>query len=196
MPAKTPRTPQAWEQISTKLLQRTIVFDLHVQRLRSPRNGVEDDFYYIETVDWVNVIPITEAGEVVLVNQYRFGTHSPSLELPGGMLSSNDEDPKEAALREMVEETGYGADDAESLGFAHPNPAIQTNRCHFYVARGVKPVQKPELDLLEDIVVEVVPLAKVRELIEQHRITHALMVAAFMRFFAKEDPKLFERASR
>lgn len=195
MNTSNPRSPLPWHRLSRRILQKTIVFDLLVDRLRSPRNGAEDDFYLIDIVDWVNVIALTPQCEVILVEQYRFGAEVNSLELPGGMLGSRDEDPQEAALRELEEETGYRAEKLLPLGMAHPNPAIQTNRCFFYFAPQSIPVGTFSQDHLEDIAIHLVPLSDIPQLIREERITHALMVSAFMRLVATLGPDVFQRTN-
>ena len=50
----------------------------------NPRSGAEHNFYCIEAVDWINIIPLTAEGEVVMIEQYRHGTDDITLEIPGG----------------------------------------------------------------------------------------------------------------
>ena len=69
----------------------------------SPKLGTDHDVWVMEVPTWVNIIPITPQREVVMVNQYRFGSEKASLEIPGGMADFG-EDPKEAAIRELKEE--------------------------------------------------------------------------------------------
>lgn len=187
------KSPLPWERLSRSLLQKTVVFDLLVDRLRSPRNGVEDDFYLIDVVDWVNVIAVTENREVILVEQYRFGIAANSLELPGGMVHNRGEDPQLAAKRELEEETGFTAETLEFLGCVHPNPAIQTNRCHLYYAPLVTPSGTFAQDELEDIVIHLVPMREIPQLIREEKITHALMLCAFMRLVAQHGESIFTR---
>ena len=78
--------------------------------------------------DWINVIPLTDDGQVVMVRQYRFGIEGFTLEIPGGMCDPG-EPPLEAARREMREETGYAPSEMIELGWVHPNPPLQNNRC-------------------------------------------------------------------
>ena len=81
--------------------------------------------------------------------------------------------------REMREETGYDGDDVVPIGVIHPNPAIQPNRCHSFLARDVKPVTTVSFDSTEECEVVLVPLDEIPELIRRGVITHALVVVAF-----------------
>ena len=101
-----------------------------------------------------------------------------TLEIPGGMCDG-DEPPEKAAERELREETGYVCDRLEPLGWVHPNPAVQTNRCHTFLARNVRRDGEPRPDPDEDLEVVEVPLADVPALIRDGTITHALVVCAF-----------------
>jgi 8-oxo-dGTP pyrophosphatase MutT (NUDIX family) len=84
-----------------------------------------------------------------------------------------------AARREMVEETGYDSDVIESLGFTHPNPALQDNRCHTFLARDVVRRGVPRNDTMEHTEPVLVPLARIADLIRSGAITHALAIVAF-----------------
>ena len=170
-----------WKQLSDKLLTSTRVFDLHVKRMQSNQRDYADDFYYIKVVDWVNIIALTEDKKVVLVEQYRFGVSALSLELPGGMIDAK-EDPKASAVRELREETGYELKQADSLGWVHPNPAVQTNKCHFFYGKGAKLIGSQKLDPAEEIKVLLVPLEDIPRYIDEHRVTHSLMVCALLKF--------------
>lgn len=140
-------------------------------------DGVERDYVVIDCPDWVNVVPITADGEVVLIKQYRHGVESHTLEIPGGIIDPG-EDPRVAARRELREETGFdGA--VELLGEVVPNPAFQNNRMFCFVARDVRLDGAPQPDPTEEIEVVTVPLDRVPELIANQRISHSLVVVAF-----------------
>ena len=149
----------------------------------SPVSGAEHEFYVLECSDWVNVIPITEDGDVVLIRQYRHGREEVTLEIPGGMVDPEDADPGEAARRELLEETGYLAGKVERIGAISPNPAIQDNLCHSYVATDLSARGAPLMDGTEDIEVVEVPLSQVPALIRDGEITHSLVVVAFTFYF-------------
>jgi ADP-ribose pyrophosphatase len=178
---------ERWEILSSQRDRSYRVFSLRTDRARSPRTGEAHDFFVLESSSWVNVIPITPAGEVVMVRQYRHGTRDLTLEIPGGLVEDHDT-PEEAALRELYEETGYHAASFTPLGYVHPNPAIQNNRCYTFLAHDVFPAGAQEQDDKEDIQVVTYPLADIRRLIREGEITHALVVVAFYRFFLEYAP--------
>jgi 8-oxo-dGTP pyrophosphatase MutT (NUDIX family) len=124
------------------------------------------------------VVPLTDDRRVVMVRQYRFGIDGFTLEIPGGMCDGG-EPPLEAALRELKEETGYEVRETVSLGWVHPNPAVQTNRCHTFLALGAHPAGPPQPDEDESFEVSAVPLDDIPGLIRDGTITHALVIAAF-----------------
>ncbi len=173
--------PPIWTILDSKEIQNCRVFHVIQERYRSPRTGREHDFFIIDSPDWVNVIPLTADGKVILIKQFRFGTKEISLEIPGGMIDAGDS-PAQAASRELLEETGYIGDEPILLGKVHPNPAIQTNRCFTYLIQNAKFKNPPQPDSTEDIETELGPLAEIPRLIQEGQITHALVLIAFFWF--------------
>lgn len=181
--------PKPWKVLSSRISESYRIFNLRVDRAFSPRTRLAHDFYVLESTDWVNVIPITPRDEVILVRQYRHGTRELTLEIPGGIVEHGDT-PEDAARRELLEETGYREQEMVLLGSVNPNPAFLTNRCYTYVASGAVRVKDQEQDDKEDIEVEVKPLKDVPRLIHDGEITHALVLAAFYRFYLEYLPGL------
>ena len=178
-----------WKLISTQSGESFRIFDLRIDRSKSPRTHEEHDFYILESRDWVNVIPLTSNHEVVLVRQYRHGIKDITLEIPGGVVEANDS-PEEAARRELREETGYHASDMDQLGSVYPNPAFLNNTCYTYLARDVSLVGEQEQDEKEDIEVVLRPVEDIPRLIREGEITHSLILAAFYRFYMDFSPHI------
>jgi ADP-ribose pyrophosphatase len=171
--------PSIWPVISSEVLGAFKVFSVRCEMLRSPRTHLPHPFYVLDCPDWVNVVALTDRDEVVLVRQFRAGTRSITLEIPGGGVEAHDGSALVAARRELREETGHVARSWRRLGVVQPNPAIQPNRCTTYLARGCRPVGDLIPDAGEDLAVELVPLARIPDLIRRGRITHSLVIAAF-----------------
>ena len=169
---------EPWRRVGSRRLQSCRVFDVDEVSFASPHDGVARTFYRIEAPDWVNVIPLTSGGDVLFVRQYRFGVESFTLEIPGGMVDPG-EDPLAAARRELREETGQLAGRLTELGWVYPNPALQANRCHTYLARDLTDSGSTEPDPHEEFEQVAVPLAEVDLRIARGEITHSLVVAAF-----------------
>ncbi|MGE0871266.1 MAG: NUDIX hydrolase [Kofleriaceae bacterium] len=145
---------------------------------RHPRTGVERRFSLIECADWVNIIAITTDQRVVLVSQYRPGNNTVCLEIPGGMIDPG-ESPTAAAMRELLEETGYSGGVVHELGSVAPNPAIQNNRLYTVLALGVSRTAEPTPDDGECLDITTAPLAEVQDKLASGQIDHALVVVAF-----------------
>jgi ADP-ribose pyrophosphatase len=172
--------PKPWPRVSSELVQRYRIFDLRAERYISPRTGEPLDAVVLESCDWVNVIGLTPVGEVILIEQFRFGIGQIALEIPGGLVDQG-ESPLAAARRELREETGYEAARWTPLGSIAPNPAMQRNRLHSFLAEDCRWVGELEQDSGEDIEVVLRPLSDVRRLLASGEISHALVAVAFQK---------------
>ena len=167
-----------WTRERSEQVADCRVFKVRRDFSADPRDGRAHDFYVIEAPDWINVIPLTKENEVVLIEQYRHGTEGVSLEIPGGMVDPGEE-PHETAARELFEETGYEAAEVAFLGKTRPNPAIQDNWIHTFLARGVEYRQEPLNQGTERTRVRLIPLGQIPALIAEGAIDHALVVVGF-----------------
>ena len=152
-----------------------------------PRTGALKRFSLIECVDWVNIIALTPDDRVVVIRQFRVGTSSVCIEIPGGMVDDG-ETPLAAAMRELEEETGYTAKTWRTLGRVAPNPAIQNNHLHSFLALDAEQTAPQRLDSNEVIDIELVPLPDVQAMLRDGRIDHALVLDAFAHLAFQSGP--------
>ncbi len=172
--------PDCWELLDDRLLNECRVWDLRARRYRHPRGSEDNEFYYIDSRDWVIVIARTPNGELVLIRQFRCGSNALSWEFPGGIIDKG-EDPVEAGLRELREETGYTAKRGEYIGRCRPNPAILNNQCHFVFADDVElDASGIDWDEHEEIEVRVLPESEVVEWARSQTIEHALALTGLL----------------
>ncbi len=167
----------SWSLLGTRYLSDHRIFRIRHDLYRFEPSGVEREFVVIESPDWVNVVPLTEDGQVVLIRQYRHGTGDVALEIPGGIIDP-DESPQAAAVRELEEETGYVAERVRMLGRVRPNPAVQNNYQYMFLAEGCRRQSEPHLDPFERIEVAVRPADEIPQLVRREEICHALVINA------------------
>jgi len=166
--------PARWEMLGDRLLNDCRVWSLRERIYRHPESGKQGDFFYLDSRDWVIVVARTKGGDLILVRQFRCGSDDLSWELPGGIIDAG-EDPVEAGLRELLEETGYRAQSGRLLGHCQPNPAILNNHCHFVFAEDVELDDSgTDWDEHEEIEIRLMPEQGVMEWVRENRIGHAL----------------------
>ncbi len=148
------------------------------------RSGVQKNFFRFDFPDWVNVVALTAEGDIVLVEQYRYGSGRVEIEIPGGVIEKG-ESPVDAGCRELLEECGYIGNKVSVIGQVHPNPAVQGNYCYTVLVEDAVRVAEQQLDDMEDIKVLLKPLKKVLSDISTGKsdITHGLVLNA-LSFYA------------
>jgi len=176
-----PAPPARWERGAERTLARTPILELRGVRYRHPGRGAEREFVLVAAPDWVNILPLSPDGRLVLVRQFRFGSDAFSLELPGGVIEAG-EDPVRAGLRELREETGFAANAGTLLASVHPNPAFQNNRCHLVLAEGVERRGEMAWDADEEIETLSAPVDEVLAWAREGKITHSLVLCALFHF--------------
>jgi ADP-ribose pyrophosphatase len=168
--------------LGSKSLGDFRVFKVRSDQKVSPRTGQPHDFFVLDCVNWVNVVALTPDHQLVMVEQFRHGTNTAELEIPGGIIEPSDSSPVMAGLRELREETGFEAGRSELLGEIFPNPAIMSNTCYTVVALDCRLKHPVRLDSGEDLLTRLVPLAEVPELIRTGKVRHSLVVVALYHY--------------
>ena len=169
----------AWQEQSSKRVFDCGIFSIRESRCKSPANSF-GNFMVIDAADWAIIIPVINGPrgkQFVMVRQWRHGSQSLSLEFPGGVFEPG-ENPEEAAARELQEETGYRPLKIEKIGEFSPNPAIMSNRVHFFLAEELENTGKQSLDHDEYLEVVLADAAEVRSGMGRPPYIHALMGAA------------------
>jgi 8-oxo-dGTP pyrophosphatase MutT (NUDIX family) len=177
-----------WREIAREPVADCRIFTVERSLTESPVDGSRHGFYRIRSQDWSQVVPITREGEIVLVRQYRHGVGRVTLEIPGGLVDPG-EDPAEAALRECLEETGYRARKAVSLGVVNPNPALFNNRLHAYLATDVeleRPITNTGTEYTEAVLC---PVRDLPAMLLSGEIDHALVTGTLWRYLHEHGPR-------
>ncbi len=170
-----------WRELRREPMADCRVFSVERSIAVSPIDGQPHTFHRIQSPNWAQILPITADGHAVFVKQYRHGAQRVTLEIPAGLVDPG-EDPAAAALRECLEETGYRAREAISLGVANPNPALFANRQYSYFATDVvleRAVQNTATELTEPVLI---PVADLPRMLESGEIDHALVAATLWRY--------------
>jgi ADP-ribose pyrophosphatase len=173
---------QPWKTIGSKPLGNFRIFTIRSDRKISPRTQKEHDFYVIDSVNWVNVVAVTPDQQLVLVEQYRHGSNTVELEIPGGMMDAADVRPELTAQRELREETGYEGENARVLGQTFANPAIMSNTCFTVLIENCRCLHPVEFDHGEDLITRLIPVAEIPKLVAEEKIKHPLVVVGLYYF--------------
>jgi 8-oxo-dGTP pyrophosphatase MutT (NUDIX family) len=183
-----------WTEEKRKQVFDCNVFSVWESYCTSPESRTKQKktqiFSVLEAKDWVMVVPViknAKGKQFVMVWQWRHGTKSLSLEFPGGVMESG-EKPEDAAIRELHEETGFSAENIKKLGELSPNPAIMTNKIHFFLAEDLKDSGKQHLDEDEYVEIALVDTEEVTQGIGEPPYIHALIGTAIALYNQKKDP--------
>jgi len=184
-----------WTEESRKQVFNTRIFSVCESYCKSPVSKPSDDtqvFSVIEAKDWAIVIPVintSKGKQFLMVWQWRHGSQCLSLEFPGGVFEPG-ENPEEAAARELHEETGFKPAKIKKLGEFSPNPAIMSNKVHFFLAEDLTDTGKQNPDQDEYIEVALVDADEVIKGMGKFPYVHALMGTALSLYYqAGEHPK-------
>ncbi len=138
-----------WKTVARRtVLEAQPYLSVEMRTIELPDGRTIPDWAWIDTPDYINVAAITRAGEFICFRQTKYAIKGTSLAVVGGYIEPG-EAPLAAAKRELLEETGYRAEQWQSLG----SYAVDGNRgagtAHFFLAQGAEKVAKINADDLE-----------------------------------------------
>ena len=171
-----------WPTIGSKPAGDFRIFTIRSERKLSPRTQKEHEVIIIDSVNWVNVIAVTPEYQLVMVEQYRHGSDTVELEIPGGMMDPGDISPEATGERELREETGYEGGTPKLIGTIFPNPAIMSNKCFTVLIENCRCVHPVQFDHGEDLITRLVPVAEIADLVSAGKIQHSLVVVGLYYF--------------
>jgi 8-oxo-dGTP pyrophosphatase MutT (NUDIX family) len=168
-----------WKVLESETILKSGFFRVRVDKCELPDGRVMPRYYVLEFPDWVNVVPFTNDGKIILLEQHRHGAGNDFLEIPGGSTHpGQNEDPRLAGERELLEETGYRAKEWIHCGHHFPNPALQNNRMHTYVALGCEKVAERRLDPYEDMQTVIMDWEEALRRYQDGEFAHSLIAAS------------------
>lgn len=162
-------------------IEEALVFEgsflrVHQDRVRLP-NGAESTREYIKHPGAVVILALLDDGKLLLERQFRYPLGREFLELPAGKIDAG-EDALVAARRELLEETGYIADDWQRLGVMHPCIGYSDESIEIFLARRVRHVAGQQLDHNEFLEVLSLFPDELEAAIKQGHLTDAKTITA------------------
>ncbi|HSP73285.1 MAG TPA: NUDIX hydrolase [Gaiellaceae bacterium] len=167
--------PRPWRVLSSRPALDDPWFRVRRDTVELPDGTIVDDYSVAERKDFALVAAVTESDELVLVRQWKHAIGGLMLELPGGVVDEGD--PRAAATRELLEETGFDCPELRRVGGGPLDPSKETNRVHLFAGTGARRVAEQELDVTEEIEVVLAPVRELRDRIRAGEITAPTSVA-------------------
>lgn len=168
-----------WEkQIDTEEKYKGVIVRVRLDRAQL-HNGQTVRREVVEHPGGVSILPIDDQGDCAMVRQFRYPFSRMMLEIPAGKLEYG-EDPRECAVRELSEETGYTADELVYMGSFCTSPGFSTEVLHLYLAFGLH-AGKSHPDEGEFLNVEKIPLKTLSEMVMRGEIDDGKTIVAVLK---------------
>ena len=166
-----------WKVLASEIVIDSPYMRVRRERIETPAGVVIDDYHVRETRGFVVIFALTADERVVTVRQYKHGIGGVVTELPAGAIDDG-ETPREAAARELAEETGYQApEELELVSEFIVDPTNSDGRFFLFLARDVTPTAEPHFDATEAIELELYGVEELRGLVRDGTINVGSHVA-------------------
>ncbi len=169
------------EMLSSQDIFKGKILDVKMDTVRLP-NGKTATRELIRHIGAVCIVAVTEDDEVIVEHQYRYPFDEVVVEIPAGKLDSKNEDPADAAERELMEETGVTAGDMTYMGKFYPTCGYSDEVIHMYLAKNLSFGDR-NLDDDEFLDVRAIPIESLVEDIMAGKIPDGKTQAAVMRAY-------------
>jgi len=169
-----------WELQETERPYQAKTLVLRKDRLKLPKKD-NFTFEYLERAPGVLIVPVTRAGEIVLIRQYRYAVDRWCIEIPaGGAHDTGDAPLDEIARKELREEIGADAGEVEKVGSFYPAAAFSDEVCHVFIAWDVELAHRSERESTEVIETQVTPAAEALELARTGGMVHGVCALSLL----------------
>ena len=172
-----------WTVLSSEYLIKRPWLTARKDKVRLPNGNENPEYWVLEYPDWVNVIAVTDDGQMVIERQYRHALGRTDYEICAGVIEQG-ETPEEAGRRELMEEAGYGGGEWREIMVLSPNSSSCSNLCHCFVAEGVRRLGPSHQEKTEDIDIYLKGREEVRQMLLRGDFVQALMVAPLWKYFS------------
>jgi ADP-ribose diphosphatase len=167
-----------WRTLGRDYLYREPWCAFRVDDVELP-DGARIEYGVLESGGFAAVVPVTDAGDVVLVRQWRQPLGAFTLELPSGGVDAGEE-PGRAARRELFEETGYRAEKLVHLTSVHTSTGRSTEVCHLFRCAAVRDERGPRPEPTEFITVVELPFEEALRMVSEGKVTDAPTVLGLL----------------
>lgn len=179
-----------WKTLASRITFEDPWLTVRTDRCELPSGNIIENYHVIDAKTWVNVVALTDDGQIVTITEYRHGIGEVTLGLPGGCADPEDASELVAAARELEEETGYICRELIKTGMSSANWADHSNQIHFFIGFGAEARGTVNLDANEEIDVS---LTSFREFLRYDfdgpKHTHHAAALFFARKYLDDHPE-------
>jgi ADP-ribose pyrophosphatase len=172
------------KRLNRELIAKGAIIDYYQDTMQIP-NGNIAKWDLIDHKGAAAVVAVREDGKLLMVRQYRNALERETLEIPAGGLNGRQEPTKDAAKRELKEETGYECDELELLNSIYTTVAFCNEKIDIYLARGLKNQGSQHLDEDEYVNVEAYTVEELKDMIYQCKIQDSKTICGILTYITK-----------
>jgi 8-oxo-dGTP pyrophosphatase MutT (NUDIX family) len=166
-----------WKVLNSEYLLQNEWIAVRADTCEMGNGRLVDPYFIVESRSYVNVVPVTPEGEIILLRIYRHGAGQTLLETPGGLIDAG-ESALASARRELLEETGHTCAAMQPIGSGAPDPARFDCHAYYFLASGVVETAVPSWDEHEEMELLKLPIAQVKQMLFAGEIVDSVQQSA------------------